>query len=109
MQRWVAATTPAQACAAVSTGFAIFLGNGTASDCPSRIRSVLGQLQHGSADITAVTFERGEAVVTAAVPPLISHYASYYFVSEAGQWKLNSIGTRREPLPPASSAAPSTP
>lgn len=103
MNKWAAATTPDQACAAVSTAFAGILGDGPASACPAHIVATLGALEEGTANIKKITVTNGVAVVNANIPTNVPTYTDFYFVQESGTWKLNSIG---RPAPAVPSGAP---
>ncbi|HEY3924014.1 MAG TPA: hypothetical protein VGL75_05570 [Acidothermaceae bacterium] len=104
MNKWAAASTPAQACAAVTVAFAGVLGGGgAASECPTHIVASLGTLETGTAKIKKVSVANGVAIVNAIIPTNVPTYTDFYFVQENGTWKLNSIG---KPAPAVPSGAP---
>jgi hypothetical protein len=105
MDKWAAATTPDQACAAVSVAFAGFLGDGPASGCPAHIIATLGinGLEQGTVHVKKVTVTDGTAIVNANIVTSVPTYTNFYFVQESGTWKLNSIGN---PAPAIPSGAP---
>jgi hypothetical protein len=104
MNKWAAASTPEQACAAVSVAFAGILGGGgAASACPAHIVATLGTLETGTATIKKISVTNGVAIVNANIPNAVPEYTDFYFVQENGTWKLNSIG---KPAPAVPSGAP---
>jgi hypothetical protein len=109
MNKWAAATTPEQACAAVTTAFAGVLGGGgPASACPAHIVASLGTLETGTANIKKVSVTNGVAIVNANIQTNVPEYTDFYFVQENGTWKLNSIG-KPAPAVPSGAPAPGSP
>jgi hypothetical protein len=108
MNKWAAATTPDQACAAVTIAFAGILGDGPAAGCPAHIIATLGTLETGTANIKKITITNGVAIVNANIPTSVPTYTDFYFVQDSGTWKLNSIG-RPAPAVPSGAPAPGAP
>jgi hypothetical protein len=104
MNKWATASTPDQACAAVTVAFAGVLGGGgAASGCPGHIIASLGTLETGTVNIKKISVTNGVAIVNANIQTNVPEYTDFYFVQENGTWKLNSIG---KPAPAVPSGAP---
>jgi hypothetical protein len=108
MDKWAAATTPDEACAAVTVAFAGILGGGDATACPAHIVATLGTLETGTAKIKKISVTNGVAIVNAIIPTNVPNYTDFYFVQDNGTWKLNSIG-KPAPAVPSGAPAPGSP
>ena len=100
LARWAAATTPAQACDVMSSGFRFFVGNGDYMKCAADLAAILGPLGPEHLATGGMREQDGQVAVHARVvtprtptEKVESRGAQiYWFVWQRGAWRLNSIG-----------------
>lgn len=99
MQKWTQATTPQLVCAEITARFKQFLTDRKPGTCAENAVRNLGDFASKPADeakILKLEWNDPQGVVTAEITDgntsTVRASSMYYFVSEGGSWKLNSIG-----------------
>jgi hypothetical protein len=116
LARWAAASTPAQACAVMSSGFRFFVGRGNYFSCAKDLGKTLGPLVPQRATVRRIEDRGGQVAVYATVvgrgphASTVEHQGAetFWFVWQRGAWRLNSVGYRVG-LGPPPPGAPGTP
>jgi hypothetical protein len=106
LTQWAGATTPAQACAVMSSGFRFFAGKGEYDDCAKDFTSTLGPLTPQTVEVLGIREQEGQVAVTATVMSI--HPGThdrpvrqvFWLVHQRGAWLLNSVGDRMGMGPP---------
>lgn len=106
MAAWSRASTPAEQCDLLSSGFRFFIGDDDPGRdaCIANVEKVLGgPPAPGELKINKITEDHDQVLVDATLGD--GESSTYYLVEQYGGWRINSINIREgigPPPPPAS-------